>query len=179
MGAKAAAKNKPKRAKRPRPRDDKGRLLIEVPLWMAIVTLFFIAVLFLWAWSKGRQVTAHVRVRGVDDFAEGLTSIAGMTQADVLSGNGVQVLQNGDGFFPPFLADIQAAQKTIHLETYVSWKGRITERMAALLSQKARQGVEVRLIVDSFGSTKMEHHQFQEMLEAGVKATRYHPFKPS
>jgi cardiolipin synthase len=180
MAAKAAAaKKRPRKPKRPRPRDAKGRLLIEVPLWMAIVTLLFIAVLFLWAWSKGRQVTPHVRVRGVDDFAEGLASIAGMTQADVLSGNSVQVLENGDGFFPPALADIQTAQKTIHLETYVWWKGRITERVAALLSQKARQGVEVRLIVDSFGSTKMEAHQFQEMVKAGVKATRYHPFKLS
>jgi cardiolipin synthase len=173
------AAKKPRKAKRPRPRDAKGRLLIEVPLWMAIVTLLFIAILFLWAWSKGRQVTPHVRVRGVDDFAEGLASIAGMTQADVLSGNSVQVLENGDGFFPPVLADIQAAQKTIHLETYVWWKGKITEKVAALLSQKARQGVEVRLIVDSFGSTKMEDHQFQEMVKAGVKATRYHPFKLS
>ena len=37
----------------------------------------------------------------------------------------------------------------------------------------------MRLIVDSFGSTKMEDHQFEEMLQAGVKATRYHPFKLS
>ena len=96
-----ASKKPAKKAKGPRPRDSKGRLLIEVPLWMAIVTLVFIAVLFLWAWSKGRQVTPHVRVRGVDDFAEGLASIAGMTQADVLAGNSVQVLENGDGLFPP------------------------------------------------------------------------------
>src|SRR6185369_5478988 len=166
------AKKTAKAPKRPRPRDDKGRLLIEVPLWMAIVTLFFIAVLFLWAWSKGRQVTAHVRVRGVDDFTEALPSIAGMTQADVLPGNRVRVLQNGDGFFPPFLADLLAAKQTIHLETYVWWKGRITEKVAAILMEKARQGVEVRLIVDAFGSTKMEDHQFQEMQKAGVKATR-------
>jgi cardiolipin synthase len=174
-----ASKKPAKKAKGPRPRDSKGRLLIEVPLWMAIVTLVFMVVLFLWAWSKGRQVTPHVRVRGVDDFAEGLASIAGMTQADVLAGNSVEVLENGDGLFPPLLADVLAAKRTIHLETYVWWKGKITEKVASILEEKARQGVEVRLIVDSFGSTKMEDHQFQEMLHAGVKATRYHPFRLS
>jgi cardiolipin synthase len=173
------AKKKARKPKPPRPRDSKGRLLIEVPLWMAIVTLVFMAVLFLWAWSKGRQVTPHVRVRGVDDFTEALPSIAGMTQADVLAGNSVEVLENGDGFFPRFLADVLAAKRTIHLETYVWWKGKITEKVAGILSEKARQGVEVRLIVDSFGSTKMEDHQFEEMQRAGVKATRYHPFRLS
>jgi cardiolipin synthase len=173
----AKAKKTPKPAKGPRPRDPQGRLLIEVPLWMAIGTLFFIAVLFLWAWSKGRQVTPHVRVRGVDDFTEALPSIAGMTQADVLTGNSVELLENGDGFFPRFLADLTAAKHTIHLETYVWWKGRITEKVAAILAEKARQGVEVRLIVDAFGSTKMEKQQFEDMRRAGVKATRYHPFR--
>jgi len=171
------AKRAPAQKKKPRPRDSKGRLLIEVPLWMAIVTLVLIAVLFLWAWSKGRQVPAHVRVRGVDNFDEALPSIAGLTRGDVLPGNRVEVLENGDGFFPRFLADLLAAKKTIHLETYVWWKGRITEQIARILAEKARQGVEVRLTVDAFGSTKMEDHQFQSMLKAGVKAIRYHPFK--
>lgn len=162
-----------------RRRDRKGHLLIEVPIWMAIATLTIIVVLLLWAWSKGRQVTPYVHIRGVDDFREALPSIAGMTQADVLPGNKVEVLENGDGFFPRFLADLQAAQRTIHLETYVWWKGRITEKVAAILMEKARAGVEVRLIVDAFGSTKMEDDQFKRMRRAGVKATRYHPFRLS
>jgi len=77
----------------------------------------------------------------------------------VLPGNQIEVLQNGDGFFPRFLADLVAARKTIHWRTYVWWKGRITEQIARILAEKARQGVEVRLTVDAFGSTKMEDHQ--------------------
>lgn len=160
-------------------RDIRGRRLIEVPLWLAVAAVALIIVLVLWAWSKGRQVTPHVRVRDVDNFMEALPSIAGMTQGAVLPGNRVTVLENGDGFFPSFLADLQAARQTIHLETYVWWKGKITEKVAGLLMAKARQGVEVRLIVDSFGSTKMEDHQFENMRSAGVRATRYHPFRLS
>ena len=43
----AMAKRAPAKKKNPRPRDSQGRLLIEVPLWMALVTVGLIAVLFL------------------------------------------------------------------------------------------------------------------------------------
>src|ERR1700731_3057494 len=40
-------------------------------------------------------------------------------------GNRVQALQNGEEIFPPMLAAIRGAQKTICFETYIYWSGQI------------------------------------------------------
>ena len=53
----------------------------------------------------------------------GSGAIVGLTQSSLDQGNLVQVLQNGDQFFPPLLADIAAARESIHIESYIWWKG--------------------------------------------------------
>ena len=56
-------------------------------------------------------------------------------------GNEAQLLQNGDGFFPLLLQDIAAAKVSVHIESYIWWKGEICGQIARALADKARQGV--------------------------------------
>ena len=74
-----------------------------------------------------RSTQSHVRVPDIDRFEEALPSIANLTGSPILAGNAVQVLQNGDGFFPPLFADIARARQNINFETYVWWKGEICD----------------------------------------------------
>jgi cardiolipin synthase len=161
------AKNKP----------HKPRLIFEISLGGAIVYVLIIVVLFLFIWSTQRERESHVRVPDFRSFDEALPSIANLTGAPILNGNSAEVLQNGDGFFPRLFEDIAKAKESIHLETYVWWKGEICDRLAHALADKARQGVEVRLTLDATGSGKGDDELFEEMEKAGVKISYYHPIR--
>ena len=130
---------------------------VEVSPWTIGVMIAAIVLLGLLLWSALRERQSHVRVpTDLASFEEALPSIAGMTGSPILDGNAVRVLQNGDGFFPVLLADVAAARESVHLETYVWWEGEICARVAEALAAKARQGVEVRLLVDAVGGKSMD-----------------------
>jgi cardiolipin synthase len=149
---------------------------LEVTYWAAALYVFVLFGLALLFWSARREHESHVRVPNLADFRQDLPSIANLTGSPIVAGNRAEVLQNGDEFFPALLRDIAAAQKSVHIETYVWWKGEICRQVAAALAAKARQGVEVRLTVDAVGAHKGENELFQEMHRAGCKIAWFHPF---
>jgi cardiolipin synthase len=148
---------------------------LEVTYWSAGLYLFVLFGLGLLFWSARREHQSHVRVPDAVDFRRDLPSIANLTGSPILAGNRAEVLQNGDQFFPALFRDIAAAQKSIHIETYVWWKGEICRRLAAVLEAKARQGVEVRLTLDAIGSNRGENRLFRDMQRAGCKIAYFHP----
>jgi len=170
-------KKKAARKPKPPPREPWWRRSLSVSYGGAAVYLFIVLFLLALLWSIERERESHVRVPRVVSFAQALPSIANLTGTPILAGNAVQVLQNGDGFFPPLFADIAKAKESIHLETYVWWRGEICERLAEALAAKARQRVEVRLTLDATGSNKGDDELFEEMTKAGVKISYYHPFR--
>ncbi|MEA2559959.1 MAG: cardiolipin synthase [Acidobacteriota bacterium] len=145
-------------------------------LGAAILYVLILAVLILIIWSTRRERESHVKVPRIDSFAETLPSIAGLTGSPIQAGNSVEILQNGDGFFPRLLADVAAARESIHLETYVWWRGEICEQVADALAKKAAEGVEVRLTLDAVGSNKGDEKLFERMEKAGVRIAYFHPF---
>lgn len=92
----------------------------------------------------------------------------------IMGGNDVTELLNGDQIFPPMLAAIKAAQKTITFETYIYWSGDIGKAFADALSERARAGVKVHVLLDWVGSAKMEDSYLTEMKEAGVEIKKFH-----
>ncbi|HEX7182218.1 MAG TPA: phospholipase D-like domain-containing protein [Thermoanaerobaculia bacterium] len=133
-------------------------------------------ILTLLLWSARRERESHVRVPDLAGFEQALPSIANLTGSPIVAGNQVEVLQNGEGFFPPLFRDIEAAKESIHLETYVWWKGDVCRRLADALAAKAAEGVEVRLLLDAVGSKKGEDELFEKIEKAGGKVERFHPF---
>jgi len=93
----------------------------------------------------------------------------------LLPGNEVIDYQNGDEIFPAMLAAIRGAQKTITLETYIYWSGTVGKEFSEALSERARAGVKVHLIIDWAGSFKMQAAMLQEMRDAGVQIEQYRP----
>jgi cardiolipin synthase A/B len=93
----------------------------------------------------------------------------------LVSGNHVQELINGDEIFPPMLAAIRAAQKTITFETYIYWSGDIGREFAEALAERAQAGVRVHVLVDWVGSVKMDNALLDLMEDAGVELHKYHP----
>ena len=94
----------------------------------------------------------------------------------VLGGNEVTDLQNGDQIFPAMLAAIRAAQRTITFETYIYWSGAVGQQFADALSERARAGVKVHVLLDWVGSAKMDESYLDEMQRAGVQIEKF--YKP-
>ena len=150
---------------------------LRVPIVWFFATIVIIAGLTLALWSAERGRAVHMEVKNAGDFGALLPSIVGLTQSSLERGNRVQLLENGDGFFPLLLRDIAAARESVHIESYIWWKGAICEQVAAALAAKAKQGVEVRLLVDASGGHKMDRKLRDEMLAAGVQVRVFHPLR--
>lgn len=93
----------------------------------------------------------------------------------IISGNTVQPLRNGDEIFPSMLAAIQSAKKTITLETYIYWSGAIGNRFVEALSERARSGVSVHVILDWVGCARIDRNYIRAMEDAGVAIVEFHP----
>ena len=89
--------------------------------------------------------------------------------------NRVQVLKNGDQIFPAMLEAIEQAEERIEFLTFVYWAGNIAYDFAKALSKKAEEGVEVLVILDSFGAAKMPAEIYKLMEKKGVKVQWFRP----
>jgi cardiolipin synthase len=113
------------------------------------------------------------RLYGAEDpqFAR---SMGALLAPDVLAGNQVEELLNGDEIFPAMLEAIHAAKKTITFETFIYWSGSIGSEFANALAERARAGVKVHVLLDWLGSNKMDASLLALMGKAGVQVRKYH-----
>jgi cardiolipin synthase len=101
-------------------------------------------------------------------------SMGSLLGPPLVGGNRVTELVNGDAIFPAMLAAIRAAQETITFETFIYWSGRIGQEFADTLSERARAGVKILILLDWAGSVKMKPALIAQLKEAGCQVERYH-----
>lgn len=90
-------------------------------------------------------------------------------------GNEITVLRNGVEIFPAMLEAISQTRSTIEFLTFVYWQGKVAREFAAALSERSRAGVNVSVLLDGFGSAKMDKDLIQDMREAGVTVQWFRP----
>jgi cardiolipin synthase A/B len=96
---------------------------------------------------------------------------------DIVGGNRVQALHNGDQIFPAMLKAIREARDTVLFETFIYWSGEIGDEFAKALSERAKAGVRVHVLLDWLGSIKVDGDVVDRMREAGVRVHRFHPLR--
>ena len=69
-----------------------------------------------------------------------------------IEGNRVTLLHNGNGIFPVMLESIRGAKKTINFEAFLFHSGEVGTQFIDALIERAKAGVEVRVILDGIGS---------------------------
>lgn len=79
------------------------------------------------------------------------------------------LLKNGTDFFPSLCADIDAAQHSVHLETYIFAADETGRLVSSALQHAAQRQVAVRLLIDGFGSSDLPESWVEEMRNAGVE----------
>ena len=92
-----------------------------------------------------------------------------MTSILQVSGNHLMLLKNGTEFFPQLCADIDAAQHSIYLETYIFAADETGRRVADALQRAAVRGVAVHVLLDGYGSAELPQSWVDELLAAKVE----------
>ncbi len=92
----------------------------------------------------------------------------------------VEYLSPGEKFLPRFLEELEKAEKYIFLEFFIVAEGEMWEAVYEILKRKAKQGVDIRLLFDDFGSIKRQHKGFISKLKAnGIKVAAFNRIKPT
>ena len=104
-----------------------------------------------------------------------LRSMGQLLGPGIVGGNRVTALVNGDQIFPEMLAAVRGAQKTITFETYIYWSGEVGSQFTEALVERAQAGVKVHLLLDWFGSARIDAGALRRMEAAGVEVEKYHP----
>jgi len=144
------------------------RFLDGLPPIPAPAVLGVIALLLIVIWSIRRHLDPTLRIESNSPIDELVTSLAGLTLSTAVAGNSVEILENG-AFFDVLLARIRSAEKSVHFETFLWKDGVLGRRVADALSQRARAGIQVRVLLDATGSRRLGKFARRQMHDAGCK----------
>ncbi len=92
-------------------------------------------------------------------------------------GNDVLIYTDAESKFKDLFEDIKKAEDSIHLVYFIIRDDEIGNALLKLLSQKANEGVKVRLLYDDIGSFTTKRAIFDELKAAGGYVTPFFPFK--
>lgn len=100
--------------------------------------------------------------------------------APATEGNRFLLMGNGEEAFENVRGAIANAQHSIYLATYIFQMDRIGKSLAELLAAKARSGIDVRLLIDAFGSLPLYlwSKPLTSLKDAGVKIEFFMPLRP-
>ncbi|HWN07035.1 MAG TPA: phospholipase D-like domain-containing protein [Steroidobacteraceae bacterium] len=150
-------------------------------MWLAAVAgallATFLTVLALNFVSGEKRIERKLEHRHAVTHPQFRRELGTLLGPPILGGNLVANLENGAQIFPAMLDAIRQAQKTVNFETYIYWSGDIGREFVAALTERARAGVEVQVLMDWVGSQKMDPALLEELEVAGVTVERYHPLK--
>jgi cardiolipin synthase len=87
----------------------------------------------------------------------------------VTTGNKVTLLNNGKDKFKELIEELNKAKSFIHLQYYIFAIDTIGNTIKEILLRKAKEGVEVRMIVDDVGCWELKNDYYNELREAGIE----------
>jgi len=90
-------------------------------------------------------------------------------------GNEVAVFHDGEQAFQALCDAVSAAKKYIHLEYYIFQDDRTGRHLLSLLTERARAGVEVRLLTDAVGSWGLRRRTTEALRQAGGHFAEFLP----
>ena len=108
-----------------------------------------------------------------------LKYISDFTGFPVSKNNEVKYYPLGDDVYPVMLEELKKAEKFIFMEYFIINKGKMWQGILDILVEKAKQGIDVRVLYDDMGSISMLPSNFSESLEKqGIKCIQFNKLSP-
>lgn len=95
-----------------------------------------------------------------------------------LAGNRLDLLTTGEAAYAALEQRIRAARHCIHVATFILGRDDTGRRIVALLAERARAGVKVRLLLDAVGCMFVRRHFVRPILDAGGEVAWFMPVRP-
>ena len=100
-----------------------------------------------------------------------------LTGSQVSTRNKVEVLANGNGTFPRLWNDLRQARRVITVQMYYAAPGNVADTIGRILTERARAGVTVYLLVDAFGAQDLTEQYLTALRDAGVRVGTFRPLR--
>ena len=156
--------------------------------WAAVCLWALVTDRWGWAWGSGAMAVVSYLIApaeappryGLDhefavDDEEFLPTMAGATGEPFLPGNSLQLLNDGDAFYPQMLRAIEEAEFSITIEAYIYWAGEIGHQFARALAAKATSGVRVKILLDAVGSSSIGEEILSTLESGSCQLAWYNP----
>lgn len=99
--------------------------------------------------------------------------------APIFNGNNVRIFTDFTPMFQSLIDDVSSAKSYVHIQFYKIEDDEVGRQLAQLLVEKAQQGVDVRLMYDSFANLFVRSKYYNMMRDGGVKVHPFLKFIPS
>lgn len=123
--------------------------------------------------SNPRYRITGARQLPANDSQDFLNLVESLTDARVNRTGSFEVLANGPSFYPAELDAIRSARRSVNLEAYIFNKSEIGRQYLEAMTERARAGVQVNVVLDAFGSAGATRSFFRPLLDAGGKVRWY------
>ena len=174
-------------------------------VWAWLLVLFFLPVVgFVFYLFLGQNMRKRkmFRLKEVEDhlseairqqeyqlktrkFSEEDTEIGGFTDlimynletaGAVISGdNDIDIFTDGNEKFDALIADLEQAERFIHMQYYIIRNDALFHRIAEVLTRKAKEGVEIRVLFDAMGCRLVPHSYWKKLSESGIQTAEFFP----
>jgi cardiolipin synthase A/B len=96
--------------------------------------------------------------------------------ASLVFGNRVRLLKDATDNYPAWIEALNSAKRIIHFESYIIHEDQVGRQFAEILSRKAKEGVQVRLLYDWMGALGKTSGKFwRKLRETGVEVRCFNP----
>ena len=92
-----------------------------------------------------------------------------------LKGNAIELLENGEQFFPRVFDAIRSAEREVIVETFILFDDKVGQGLREALRTAAQRGVKVDLMIDGFGSPDLSPEFLSGLTSVGVKVRVFDP----
>ena len=150
------------------------------PWWLLLLatigvlaTLTFVVTLFFALGRRpDRMWTEEIAPVDSDDF---LRPLAALLNVPLRRGGAAELVNNGDAWLERMLADFAAAERSITFSAYIWEPGRMSDAVFDTLTQRARAGIKVRLLLDGLGGMRCPDDSIAALVDAGARVDRFRP----
>ena len=152
--------------------DRDGTMVVTIPLLGLAVLVMTVIILALVIWSIKKRRHPPFTIHDHEGIPGVVPSIAGLTHSDLVEGNKIDLLQDGE-FFKELIRSIEKAKESVNFETFLWKHGKLSKQIVDVLCRKAGEGVEVRLLLDGSGGKGIGKDEKKCMHEANIKVETF------
>ncbi len=98
-----------------------------------------------------------------------------MSEARWCDGNSVELLINGEDFYTAVFDAMRQARRQVLVETFIIFEDRVGEALQKALIQAARNGAQVVVTVDDYGTCDLSSVFIKQMIDAGIQIQLFDP----